>query len=127
MRTNCTESCFAVTVPGDTPLIPADLVARLAEGMGDAPMAVAVSEAGLHPVVGLWPVAMADALADALARGERRASEFVREQGAAEVSFPPATIAGTEVDPFFNINTPEDLDYARTPAARHAGPLDGLR
>ncbi len=120
VRSNCAQSGFAVTVPGDTPFIPADLVARLAEGIGDASMAVAVSEAGLHPVVGLWPVAMVDALADALARVARRASQFVRDQGAAEVSFPPAVIAGTQVDPFFNINTPEDLDYARTLAARQA-------
>ncbi len=127
VRSNCAQSGFAVTVPGDTPFIPADLVARLAEGIGDASMAVAVSEAGLHPVVGLWPVAMVDALADASARGERRASQFVRDQGAAEVSFPPAVIAGTQVDPFFNINTPEDLDYARTLAARQAESADGLR
>jgi molybdopterin-guanine dinucleotide biosynthesis protein A len=127
VRSHCAGTSFAVTVPGNTPVIPADLVARLAEGKDNAPMAVAVSQAGLHPVVGLWPAAMADALADALARGGRRASQFVRDQGAAEVSFPPATIARTEVDPFFNINTPEDLDYARTLAARHSGSADGLR
>ena len=118
VRAECPEAALAVTVPGDTPFIPADLVARLADGKGTAAMAVAVSAVGLHPVVGLWPVGMADALAGALARGERRASQFVRTQGAAEVLFAPVSIAGTEVDPFFNINTPEDLDYARDLAAR---------
>ncbi len=118
VRAQCPGVAFAVTVPGDTPFIPADLVARLVEGKGEASMAVAVSAVGLHPVVGLWPVGMADALADALARGDRRASQFVRTQGAAEVFFAPVSIAGTEVDPFFNINTPEDIDYARELTAR---------
>ncbi|ODR97164.1 hypothetical protein AUC70_12910 [Methyloceanibacter stevinii] len=118
VRAECPGVAFAVTVPGDTPFIPADLVTRLADGKGTAAMAVAVSAVGLHPVVGLWPVGIADALADALARGERRASQFVREEGAAEVSFAPVSIAGSEVDPFFNINTSEDLDYARDLAAR---------
>ena len=124
VRAECAGVAFAVTVPGDTPFIPMDLVARLVEGKGGAAMAVAVSAVGLHPVVGLWPVGMADALADALARGDRRASQFVREQSAAEVPFAPISIAGTEVDAFFNINTPEDLDFARELTAR-ASPSAG--
>lgn len=118
VRTTCAEASFAVTVPGDTPFIPSDLVARLAEGRGNAAMAVAVSAAGLHPVVGLWPVSMVELLEEALGRGDRRASAFVRAQGAAEVSFPPLTIAGTELDRFFNINTPEDIAYANALLSR---------
>ncbi|BAQ18216.1 hypothetical protein GL4_2782 [Methyloceanibacter caenitepidi] len=38
--------------------------------------------------------------ADALARGERRGSQFLRAQGAAGVPFAPASMAETEVDPF---------------------------
>lgn len=113
VRANCPRAAFAVTVPGDTPFIPADLVARLEAGKGDADMAVAVSAAGLHPVVGLWPVGMIGALRDALRRGERKASQFVQARGAAEVQFAPIEIAGEQLDPFFNINTPADLDLAR--------------
>lgn len=113
VRTACPGVRFAVTVPGDTPFIPPDFVARLVEGRGDAPMAVAVSAAGLHPVIGLWPVTMAEGLTEALARGDRRASAFVRSQGAAEIPFAPIRIGSVELDPFFNINTPEDLDFAR--------------
>ena len=121
VRAERPEAAFAVTVPGDTPFIPMDLVARLVAGKGDADMAVAVSAAGLHPVIGLWPVTMAEALGQALARGERRASQFVRSHGAAEVPFSPLEIEGTKVDPFFNINTPEDLDIARELAAQLPG------
>lgn len=120
VRRECPDAAWAVTVPGDTPFIPRDLVARLTEARGESTMAVAVSAAGLHPVVGLWPVSMAEDLARGLARGERRASAWVRGHGAAEVSFDAVDVAGESLDPFFNINTPEDLDYAQGLVARAA-------
>lgn len=105
---------FAVSAPGDTPFIPTDLVTRLMAGRDGSAMSVAISAAGLHPVVALWPVSMAQGLNEALARGERRASHWVKAQGAAEIYFEPCRIGGTEIDPFFNINTPEDLAYAQS-------------
>ena len=80
------------------------------EGM-DKP-AVAASAEGVHPVVGLWPVAMAGDLEEALAGGLRRVSRWAEMQGAAEVFFPPSEIGGRPVDPFFNINRPEDFAAA---------------
>ena len=109
----CPGAIWAVSVPGDTPFIPDDLVRRLAkavEGM-DKP-AVAASAEGVHPVVGLWPVAMAGDLEEALAGGLRRVSRWAEMQGAAEVFFPPSEIGGRPVDPFFNINRPEDFAAA---------------
>lgn len=104
---------WAVTVPGDTPFIPFDLVARLAEGIvAKDTMAIATSQAGVHPVVGLWPLAMAAPLARSLAEGQRRASRWAERQGAAEVFFEDAEIGNTRVDPFFNVNRPEDLAEA---------------
>lgn len=75
-------------------------------------MAVASSEEGLHPVVGLWPITIAGALADALAAGKRKTTDWVRAQGAAEVFFGTVEIVSAEIDPFFNINHPEDLSAA---------------
>ena len=106
------NAVWAVTVPGDTPFIPHDLVARFAEAVQEAPMAVACSEKGVHPVVGLWPVAMAGALADALAAGKRKATDWIKSQGAAEVFFDAAKIGDARIDPFFNINRPDDLRAA---------------
>lgn len=123
VRRECPGVSWAVTVPGDTPFIPRDLVARLVQARGGSPMAVAASAAALHPVIGLWPVSMAGDLARALARGERRASTWVRAQGAAEVPFDTVTVAGDALDPFFNINTPGDLDYARSLIARATAAL----
>ena len=48
----------------------------------------------------------------ALGRGERKAQDWVRAHGAREVFFPAVKIGGRDVDPFFNINRPEDLAEA---------------
>jgi molybdenum cofactor guanylyltransferase len=112
---HCPGVSWAVTVPGDTPFIPRDLVARLAAAVeAGSTMAVATSEAGFHPVVALWPVSMGAALARSLAEGERKASRWVKSQGAGEVFFEAVEVGGARVDPFFNINHPEDLEAART-------------
>ena len=109
---NSPRTRWAVTVPGDTPFIPTDLVARLLEAVGEGRMAVACSEAGVHPVVGLWPVTMAAALRDALAQEQRKVTRWVEQQGAVQVFFPPAEIGKGRIDPFFNINRPDDLGAA---------------
>ncbi len=91
-----------LTVPGDTPFIPADLVARLGE-----PPACAVSASGTHHPVALWPVVARAALLGFLANGGLRVSAFAAEIGMRKVNFRDVP------DPFFNINTPEDLALAR--------------
>lgn len=98
---------WVVMVPADAPFLPSDLVARLAAAAGTRG-AVAVSGERLHPVVGLWPVAMAPVLREALVGdGLRRADAWVARRQAAHVSWSVAP-----VDPFFNVNTPEDLAEA---------------
>ncbi|MGR3701852.1 MAG: molybdenum cofactor guanylyltransferase MobA [Paracoccaceae bacterium] len=105
-----------VTVAGDTPFLPADLVARLAAGGGGAPVSVAATDR-VHPVFALWDVARADDLRAALAAGTRRVMDFAAAQGAVEVVFP--VLGGG--DPFFNINTPEDLVRAQARAIAGGG------
>lgn len=91
-----------LSVPGDTPFLPRDLVAR----MQQAPFPMAASEGRTHPVVAIWPVALRDRLRQALIDGERRVGRFAAACGAERVDFADAP------DPFFNINTPEDLAAA---------------
>jgi len=106
---NCPDATTVVTVPGDTPFIPGDLVRRLSEG---GSVAVARTDAGVHPVVGVWPLTLGGALKAALENGLRRASRWAEMQNATEVYFPSVDIGGRTVDPFFNINRPEDLAEA---------------
>ncbi len=99
-----------VTVPADTPFVPADLVARLGEGIKKAEIAVAASRDGTdHPTVALWSVALADDLVAWLEQGKDRAVRaWIGARRAVTVAFPGD---GAD-DPFFNVNTPADLARA---------------
>ena len=109
-----------VSVAGDTPFLPADLVARLAaqeaeQGNG---IVLAASRDGTgavvdHPVCGLWPVALRHDLLAFLQEGERRVRRFAERHAATRAIWE----AGA-ADPFFNVNTPGDLDRARVLAAQ---------
>jgi molybdopterin-guanine dinucleotide biosynthesis protein A len=106
-----------VSVPGDCPFLPEDLVARLsaARSREGAPLACARSGEWRHPVVGLWPVALRGDLRQALvAEGLRKIEAWTARHGVAVADWPAAPI-----DPFFNINTPEDAAEAERIAARH--------
>jgi molybdopterin-guanine dinucleotide biosynthesis protein A len=101
-----------VTVAGDTPFFPADLAARLDEAAGAAGLALAATpyEGGKlrrHPTFGLWPVALREDLRDALKEGLRKIVLWTDQHGAGTARF-----EATPFDPFFNINTPEDIAAA---------------
>lgn len=104
-----------LSVSTDAPFLPDDLAARLLAAARDKPgaIALAASQGKVHPVMGLWPVALADDLAAALRRGERTVLAWAERHDTVRVDFPPRIIDGTAIDPFFNINTPADLAMAR--------------
>jgi molybdopterin-guanine dinucleotide biosynthesis protein A len=91
-----------VTVAVDTPFFPDDLSARLA-----AAGSLAVAEAGgrWQGTFALWHVGARDAVAAALARGDRKVRTVAEALGAVPVAF-------DSPDAFFNINTPGDLAEA---------------
>lgn len=102
------------TAAADTPFLPRDLVARLRDAAAakGVPIALAASpdEAGAprrHPTFGLWPVALRDDLHAELSGGLRKIALWADRHGAATVPFP-----AERFDPFFNVNTPEDLSRA---------------
>ena len=105
---------FVVTVACDTPFLPGDLVRRFLAALEETgrECCVARSGEGVHPVIGLWPVGIAGKLEAALDQGQRKASAWAEQQGAVEVFFPPTQLGGRAIDPFFNINRPEDLAEA---------------
>ena len=101
---------LVVSLATDAPFLPADLVARLVEGINAqaAELACAASGGQSHPVIGLWPVRLRDELRHALvAEGIRKVDVWTARYRLATVNFPITTI-----DPFFNANRPEDLDRA---------------
>ena len=99
-----------VTVAADTPFFPSDLVPRFLAAFEDGHgICVARSEEGVHPVFGLWPVAIAGEIEASLKKGTRKVSVWAEQHGAKEVSFPPVMVGGRPIDPFFNVNRLEEL------------------
>lgn len=103
---------WLVTAPCDAPLLPSDLVARLAQaapppgGLPSAPrqrrLFVAASPRGIEPGFMLAHVDLAPALGAWLAGGGRKVRDWLGAAGAGEVAFADAAA-------FANINTPDEL------------------
>jgi molybdenum cofactor guanylyltransferase len=98
-----------LSVPGDCPFIPHDLAEKLeaARRSANLPLACAGSGGWTHPVIGLWPVSIREELRAALAGGERKIDRFTARFGCAIAEWPTEPI-----DPFFNVNTPEEWEEA---------------
>ncbi len=113
---NAPSAKWVVTVSTDAPFLPDDLVARLLGGIESntepAQIVLAESDGNLHPVIGLWPVALADDLDRHLQAGVRKVLAWTDRHGTAAVSFGPLMLGDRTVDPFFNVNTPEDMAAA---------------
>jgi molybdopterin-guanine dinucleotide biosynthesis protein A len=111
---------WILSVPGDCPFLPDDLVERLHQArreMGSGvPLACARSGEWRHPVVGLWPLALRQDLRKVLVEEDLRKIEvWTARHGVAIADWPPEPI-----DPFFNVNTPEDAERAARIAMQHA-------
>jgi molybdopterin-guanine dinucleotide biosynthesis protein A len=103
-----------ISVAADTPFFPTDLVSALdtASTHMEVPIALAATkiEGGKtvrHPTFGLWPVALREDLRSALQDGLRKVVLWTDQHGAETHIFDSC-----EIDPFFNINTQEDLELA---------------
>ena len=107
---------WIVTVAGDAPFVPADLVARLVAAVESqqAEMACVTSNGRDNPVTGLWPVRLAADLRRAVVEdGIHKVDTWTARYRLARADF-----AAEPFDPFFNVNTPDDLAMAEALAAR---------
>jgi molybdopterin-guanine dinucleotide biosynthesis protein A len=115
---NAPETEFIASAPGDCPFLPHNLVERLeiARAKEGTPLACAKSGDWRHPVVGLWPVALRTDLRRALMEENLHKIEiWTARHGVAIAEWPDQP-----VDPFFNVNTPEDAARANELAARYS-------
>jgi molybdopterin-guanine dinucleotide biosynthesis protein A len=97
-----------VTVPSDTPFLPTDLVVRLLKKMIASGAATASSGDQDHYIIGAWNTELLDDLERAIAKdGLFRVKDWASRISATRVAWPT-----TPFDPFFNVNTPEDLRIA---------------
>ncbi len=102
-----------VTAAADTPFFPCDLVPRLMLAAETVPIALAATpdpekgKLARHPTFGLWPVELRDDLRAALHDGVRKVVLWTDRHGTALAEFEV-----DRFDPFFNVNTPEDMARA---------------
>jgi molybdopterin-guanine dinucleotide biosynthesis protein A len=109
------EIAWVVSAPSDCPFLPRDLVARLHEARVAAGARLACARSGerRHPVVALWPVALREDLRRAVtSEGARKVDEWIGRYAVGFADWP-----AVPVDPFLNINTPEDAADAERLAA----------
>ncbi|MDX8524849.1 molybdenum cofactor guanylyltransferase MobA [Mesorhizobium sp. MSK_1335] len=114
MQTGCR---WLMSAAGDTPFFPDNLVERLATATQDRPGAIAVASTNgrWHPTFALWPLGLRDALRHFLVdEDNRRVFAFMERHGYVAVEFPMIEVGGQKIDPFFNINTPDDLAMAKS-------------
>lgn len=91
-----------LTLPCDCPFLPGDLVSRLSAA---GRLACAASAGRTHPTVALWPTRLREPLRRTLIdESLRKVAEFQRRFDCVAVEWP-----AKPRDPFFNVNTPEDL------------------
>ena len=109
-RDNAPGCAWVASFACDAPFAPTDLVARLQAAIADAgaDMACATSGGRDHPVFGLWPVALADALRGAVVDEDMRKVDI----WTARYRLARADFGVDPVDPFFNVNRPEDFAEA---------------
>ena len=94
----------------DSPFLPRDLVPRLMAPIlaGEAQLSCAITGDRTHPVFGVWPVSLRHDLRKAMIEEEmRKIDKWTERIGIVHVSFETEP-----VDPFFNVNKPENLDEA---------------
>jgi molybdenum cofactor guanylyltransferase len=106
---------WVVSVPSDCPFLPRDLVANLhdARVAAGAQLACARSGERRHPVVALWPISLREDLRRAVTgEGARKVDNWIARFTIGFADWP-----ATPVDPFFNVNTPDDLAEAERLAA----------
>jgi len=110
---------WVASVPGECPFVPRDLVGRLHAARIEAGVPIACAKSGewRHPVVGLWPVSLRGDLRKALKHeGLHKIEIWTARHGVALAEWPDEP-----VDPFFNVNRPEDLAEAGRMAAQYPG------
>ncbi len=117
------DLAWVVSVPGDCPFLPRDLVPRLHRARIEAGAQLASARSGerRHPVVALWPPALrADLRRALMSEGARKVDEWTARYAVGIAAWPAAPI-----DPFFNVNTPDEL--AKAEALADARPALGAR
>ncbi len=112
MQEKAPNAEWLVSLASDTPFFPTHFVdALLTEANASSrKLAIAASKLQVHPVFALWHISLKTHIEAQLSTGEApRLQEWMMAHNPVQVDF-----NADAYDPFFNINTPQDL-YAAEP------------
>ena len=109
---------YIATVAADTPFLPDDLIKRLHAMVKSKNLNIGIAasrilsgdDVFIHPTFGIWEVALKDDLRDALANDTRKIMFWAKKF---KLDYYYFDTSDKLSDPFFNINTEEDLENAK--------------
>ena len=109
---------YIATVAADTPFLPDDLIKRLHAMVKSKNLNIGIAasrilsgdDVFIHPTFGIWEVALKDDLRDALANDTRKIMFWAKKF---KLDYYYFDTSDKLSDPFFNINTPDDLEEAK--------------
>lgn len=107
------EAQWLASFAVDTPFFPTDLIAQFSATLADlqGDYICAASYGRRHPLFALWPIKLTGELRKALTETQlRKVQLWTNQYATIEVDFTPANSEAP--DPFFNINTPDDVASA---------------
>ncbi len=119
-KTN-TAITHIASIAADTPFFPTDFVSRCTKMLTStlqndgARQTIIIAKSGgyRHPVFGLWPVSLFASLEEFLTQGDtKKVMAFVQRHPCLYAEFDMIEIGDETIDPFFNINTPLELEKA---------------
>ena len=109
---------YIATVAADTPFLPDDFIKRLHAMVKSKNLNIGIAASRflrrdnvfIHPTFGIWEVALKDDLRDALANDTRKIMFWAKKF---KLDYYYFDTSDKLSDPFFNINTPDDLEEAK--------------
>ena len=108
LNKNKPEIEWLLTLPGDTPFIPLNLVSSFKKKINqDSKIILAKSNDKIHPIIGAWHTSLLKSLNEHLESGTRKILEWAENHPLEFLEFNEKGY-----DPFFNINTQIDINKA---------------
>jgi len=115
-KDNAPDTTHLISVAADTPFFPSNFAKTMmqhSETQAPNSIILAQSHGYYHPIFGLWPLHYQTILETALLTGVRKIRAWSEQHPNCALNFADETINGQRVDPFFNVNKPEDFEHYR--------------
>jgi len=108
LNLNDHQTKWLITIPGDTPFIPMNIVSKFKKKMSEqTKIILARSGQNTHPIIGAWHISLFSSLDEHLNKGTRKILAWAHNHPIEYINFDIKPY-----DPFFNINFKKDITEA---------------